>query len=195
MASIAYYDKNSQNFYDRTIDADVEDLYQEFLKYTPGKGRILDAGCGVGRDSRFFLSRGYEVTAFDGSLEMVKLASDLLGKEVRHMFFREMSFSGEFDAIWANASLLHVPYEELREVIEKISKALAPSGIFYASFKYGDCERQMEDRVFFDMDEAKIEPYLKGLFEPLKIWQRADTRNPKYASPHKSWLHVIARKI
>ncbi len=60
MDSIGYYDKNSKNFYYRTINAEVQDLYQKFLEHVPDQGRILDAGCGVGRDSKFFLSKGYD---------------------------------------------------------------------------------------------------------------------------------------
>ena len=80
MDSIGYYNNNSKDFFNRTINADVQDLYQKFLKHVPDQGRILDAGCGVGRDSKFFLSNGYEVLSFDGSLEMVKLTSNLLGE-------------------------------------------------------------------------------------------------------------------
>lgn len=195
MSSISYYDKNPQSFYDRTINADVQDHYQKFLKYVPKQGRILDAGCGVGRDSKFFLSKGYEVVSFDGSLEMVKLTSNLLGKDALHMLFQDMNFSSEFDAVWASASLLHVPYENLRAVIGSFHKALLPSGIFYASFKYGTSMRQTKDRIFFDMDEASIEPYLKGLFVPLEIWKSADTRSNVDPSPAKSWLNFIAKRI
>lgn len=195
MNSIGYYDKNSKDFYNRTINADVQDLYQKFLKHVPEQGRILDAGCGVGRDSKFFLSRGYEVLPFDGSLEMVKLTSGLLGKNALHMLFQDIHFSGEFDAVWANASLLHVPYVNLREVIEGFHKALLPSGILFASFKYGTSMRRTEDRIFFDMDEASIEPYLKGLFVPLEIWKSADTRSAVAPSPDKSWLNFIARRV
>lgn len=195
MDSINYYCKNSKNFRDRTINADVQDLYQKFLKYVPSQGRILDAGCGVGRDSKFFLSRGYEVLPFDGSLEMVKLTSNLLGKDALHMLFQDINFSCQFNAIWANASLLHVPYENLKEVIKGLHKALLPSGILYASFKYGTSMRITEDRVFFDMDETSIEPYLKGLFTPLEIWKSADTRSTVAPSPAKSWLNFIARRI
>ncbi len=195
MSSISYYDKNAQDFYERTINADVQDLYQKFLKHVPKQGRILDAGCGVGRDSKFFLSKGYEVVAFDGSLEMVKMASNLLGKDALHMFFQDMNFPSEFDAIWANASLLHVPYENLRKVIEGFYKALLPSGILYASFKYGTLMREVEDRFFFDMNKASIEPYLQGLFNPLEIWKSADTRSKVAPSPDKSWLNFIARRV
>ncbi len=195
MNSISYYDNNSQDFHDRTINANVQDLYEKFLKHVPKQGRILDAGCGVGRDSRFFLNNGYEVVPFDGSLEMAKLTSNYLGKEALHMLFQDMNFSSEFDAVWANASLLHVPYEDLKEVIERFHRALLPSGILYASFKYGTSMRQTEDRIFFDMDEASIEPYLKKLFVPLEIWKSADTRSTVAPSPDKSWLNFIAKRI
>ena len=195
MSSISYYDKNSQVFFDRTINIDMQDLYQKFLKHVPEEGRILDAGCGVGRDSRFFLNKGYEVVAFDGSLEMVKMASNLLEQDVLHMLFNNMNFSSEFDAIWANASLLHIPYENLREVFEGFHKALLPSGVLYGSFKYGTSMRRTEDRVFFDMDEATIEPYLEGLFVPLEVWKNANARSQVAPSLDKIWLNFIARRI
>lgn len=195
MSSISYYDKNSQDFYDRTINADVQELYQKFLKHVPNQGRILDAGCGVGRDCRFFLSKGYEVVAFDGSIEMVKMASNILGKDALHILFQDMDFSNEFDAVWANASLLHVPYEDLREVIEGFHKALLRTGILYASFKYGTSMRATEDRLFFDMDESNISPYFEGLFHPLEVWKSTDTRSKVAPSPDKSWLNFIAWRI
>lgn len=195
MHSIGYYDKNSKDFHDRTINADVQDLYQKFLKHVPNQARILDAGCGVGRDSKFFLNKGYDVLAFDGSLEMVKLTSKLIGRDALHMLFQDMNFSNEFDAVWANASLLHVPYENLRRMIQNFHKALLPSGILFASFKYGTFMRRTQERIFFDMDEASIEPYLKGLFIPLEIWKSPDTRSTVASSPDKSWLNFIARRI
>ena len=54
MDSIGYYDKNAKDFHDRTIHADVQELYEKFLEHLPLHGRILDAGCGVGRDAKFF---------------------------------------------------------------------------------------------------------------------------------------------
>lgn len=195
MNSITYYDKNSKSFYDRTINADVQDLYEAFLKHLPQSGRILDAGCGVGRDSKFFISKGYEILPFDGSIEMVKTASHVLGKDAQHMLFQDLHFSDEFDAVWANASLLHVPYASLKEILVSFHKALRPSGILFASFKYGDSMRQVEERSFFDMNETSIKPYLEGLFTPLEIWKSADSRSSVAASPDKSWLNIIAKRI
>lgn len=195
MNSIDYYNNNSTAFYDRTIHADLHDIYKKFLKYLPKKGRILEAGCGVGRDSKFFLSQGYDVTPFDGSIEMVKLATNVTGLNVLHMNFHEMSFSSEFDAIWAQASLLHVPYENLREIFQRFHDALLPSGILYASFKYGSYMRQVDDRFFFDMNEITVAPYLKGFFHPLEIWKSPDSISKIAASPDKSWLNFIAKRV
>lgn len=194
MDSIAYYDTNSHEFFNGTINADLHEVYQKFLSYLPERGRILDAGCGVGRDSKFFSSKGYEVVPFDGSTEMVRLTSDLLGKPALQMLFQDMNFLNEFDAAWANASLLHVPYENLRETIESFHAAILPSGILYASFKHGTSMRKIEDRVFFDMNETTIEPFLRGLFSPLEIWKSTDVRS-KAPSPDKSWLNFIAKRI
>jgi SAM-dependent methyltransferase len=195
MDSIGYYNKNSKDFFNRTSNADLQEVYQKFLKYVPNRGRILDAGCGSGRDSKFFISKGYDAVPFDGSIEMVGMASKLLGKPALHMLFQDINFSNEFHAVWANASLLHIPYENLEEIIQKFHKALLPSGILYASFKYGTCMRQVEDRFFFDMSEKTIESYLKGFFHPLEVWKSADTRSKVAPSPDKSWLNFIAKRI
>ena len=195
MSSISYYDKNAQDFYDRTIHADVQDLCEAFLKHVPKRGRILDAGCGTGRDAKVFLDRGYDVVAFDGSLEMTKLASVFLGRNVRHLLFKDIDFSNEFEAVWANASLLHVPFEDLREVLERFHRALVPSGVLYASFKYGASMRNAGDRIFSDMDEKSILPYLDGLFAPVEIWKSADTRSTVAPSPDRSWLNLIAKSL
>ncbi|WP_085065632.1 class I SAM-dependent methyltransferase [Rickettsia peacockii] len=70
--NIQYYNNNAQEFYSRTINADLSDNYKAFTSYLPEQAHILDAGCGVGRDTKYFLSQRYQVTAFDGSTEMVK---------------------------------------------------------------------------------------------------------------------------
>jgi SAM-dependent methyltransferase len=195
MDSIGYYNTYSQAFYDRTIHADLSDIYDRFLPYVPQAGRILDAGCGVGRDSKFFVSQGYQVLPFDGSVEMVRMTSQLLGQTALHLVFENIGFSNEFQAVWANASLLHVPYENLKGILQHFNRALLPSGIFYASFKYGASMRQADERVFFDMNESTIIPYLKGIFTPLEIWKSADTRSQFAASPDRSWLHIIAKAL
>lgn len=189
-SSVGYYNNNATNFYNRTINADLSNLYHKFTAYLPKGAHILDAGCGVGRDAKYFQNQGYVVSAFDASEEMVRLASQELNTNVSLCCFQEMDFTNQFDGIWACASLLHVPYTELRSVMKKLHTALKPPGILYASFKYGTTKREADGRIFYDMDEQSILPYLEGLFEPIKVEQSYD---PKSASPDKLWLNVLCK--
>lgn len=81
-----------------------------FLEHLKPNAKILDIGCGVGRDAYFFEQKGYEVLAFDGSREMIKHASQILTYPAKYMLFDDMNFDQEFEDAWAAASLLHVPH-------------------------------------------------------------------------------------
>ena len=191
--SLGYYDKRADEFFARTMPIDMSESYSKFLPLLSSKAKILDAGCGTGRDAKYFQDLGHEVVAFDGSSEMVRMASKLLGKPALQLNFRDLNFDREFDAVWASASLLHVPYEELRGVLQKIHHSLKESGTFFASFKYGDSLRLIDGRSFYDMNEELILPYLTGLFEGVELWQTCD---PKMVAPSASqnWLRVVCRK-
>jgi SAM-dependent methyltransferase len=91
VGSLDYYDKNADAFYERTIKADVSETRKKFLFYVKSPAKILDAGCGVGRDAKYFADIGYDVTAFDGSLEMAKRASKELGKSVAELLHMDKS--------------------------------------------------------------------------------------------------------
>lgn len=113
-SSVVYYNKNASIFYERTINANFSSLYDQFLNHLNPSARILDVGCGVGRDAHFFEKRGHPVTAFDGSKEMVNFANKILKEPAKVMLFEEMDFSEEFEGVWAAASLIHVPHDELK---------------------------------------------------------------------------------
>src|SRR6516225_8744251 len=87
-----------------TLPVDMSDLYAPFLREIPPGGRILDAGCGSGRDSRAFTRLGYEVVSIDASRQMVLAASKLTGQAAILKRFDEIEFEAEFDGIWACAS-------------------------------------------------------------------------------------------
>ena len=73
--TIEYYNKNAETYFEQTVEANLQVVYDEFLSRIPAKSYILDFGCGSGRDSKFFIENGYKVKAIDGSIEMCKLAS------------------------------------------------------------------------------------------------------------------------
>ena len=114
-----YYNKNAMAYKERTFSINMQEFYTPFLAYLPPGAHILDAGCGPGRDTRFFKNEGYQVTAFDASLEMVKLSTQEIGQKTLHLTFQSLAFNQQFDGIWASDSLLHVPFFELKEVIKK----------------------------------------------------------------------------
>lgn len=165
----------------------------KFESYVTDGGRVLDAGCGSGRDSKAFIQHGFSVVAFDASKEMCKAASELIGQEVWQMKFQEIAFEEEFDGIWACASLLHVPYEELPNVMNKLHKALKDNGALYVSFKYGEGTKRRGDRTFSDFTEESVKVLLNDTeFEVIECGITSDTRPGR---DDEKWVNVIARKL
>lgn len=187
-----YYDMNAQEFFDGTVNADMSEHHEEFLRLIPENGRILDAGCGSGRDSKKFKSLGFDVEAIDGSVEMCRLAGEHAGIDVKHMQFQDIDFEDEFDGIWASASLLHVPSSELEPVLDRLKNSLKENGILYASFKYGDFEGERNGRYFNDLTEdTVIELFEKINFEVIKTWITGDSRKGR---EDEKWVNILVRK-
>lgn len=193
--TIPFYDEHGKRFFDRTINADIAHLYEMFLKYLPKDAYILDAGCGSGRDTKYFLEQGFKVSAFDGSATMATLASEYTGLEVKQMLFKDMSFEAEFDAIWANATLLHVPFKELPAIFEKFIVVLKKGGIFLATFKAGKGEIINHDgRLFIFFNEKGLKDFVAQVesLELLELNMSEDSRDE-----HKGeyWLNLVTRKL
>jgi SAM-dependent methyltransferase len=135
-----YYNKNAEEFMERTFNLDMSETLQQFTnKLLPG-AKVLDVGCGSGRDTLTLKSLGYEVTAFDGSEELVKLASQKINHPIIHMKIEDMNWKEEFDGVWAMASLLHLKKDEMPFNLKKIMDALKPDGTFFLSLKAGEGE-------------------------------------------------------
>lgn len=191
--NIEYYNINAESFIAGTQNADMSLWRDKFESYVADGGRILDAGCGSGRDSKAFLQHGYSVVAFDASREMRKAAARFIGQEVWQMKFDEISFDEEFDGIWACASLLHVSYDELPDILQKLRKALVPGGMIYVSFKYGEGSMTKGERTFSNFTEASVTELLKDAhFEVKECGITSDVREGR---ADEKWINAIARKI
>lgn len=187
--NVEYYNKNADSFFAGSVNADMAEDREAFLAYVPDGGKILDAGCGSGRDSKAFLDAGYDVVAFDASREMRIRASEYIGREVLDLRFEEISFEKEFDGIWASASLLHVPVEELPEVMGRMRKALKPGGAMYASFKYGEGTKVRGERLFSDFNEKSVVPLFENAgFEIVSNKVGPDSRPGRET---EYWVSVI----
>lgn len=187
-----YYDKYSEIFYINTVNVNMGALYEIFLKELPENAKVLDAGCGSGRDAYAFKNMGYQVEAIDASEKMVFLSSHLLNQPVYKMTFQDMNFENEFDAIWACASLLHVSGEDMPLVFENLNKALKQGGILYATFKYGTYEGERHERFFNDFDEAKFRQLNceKYGFQVMKMWKTLDKRE---GHENEWWLNIMLK--
>lgn len=194
--NVAYYNENAQAFFQDTVQADMTRLYDEFLTLLPPGGHILDVGCGSGRDSLAFLKRGFVVTSFDASEEMVRLSTELTreadGKPTLLMRFEEMDNIALYDGIWACASLLHVPEGQMRDVMARLVRALKPGGVLFVSFKAGTGELERNGRVFTMVLQDTLQSYMSGL--PLEIVKMRETQDVRSGREGDRWVSGIWRR-
>jgi SAM-dependent methyltransferase len=191
--TLSYYRKNAENFVKGTINADMEFNRKKFLQRLPDHGKILDFGCGSGRDAKVFLNLGYEVEAADGCRELCEMAAEYTGIVVRQMDFMELDVREKYDGIWACASVLHLPYEEIKAVMEKMAEALKENGVFYVSFKYGEFEGWRNGRYFTDMTEDGVRRLVEETqgMSAEEIWVTADVREGR---GDERWVNGVGRK-
>lgn len=191
--TLTYYNQNAHSFAASTISVDFTATQARFTARLLQGGSILDFGCGSGRDTKHFLSQGFQVTATDGSEELCKLASQHTGIPVKQMLFQELDAVEQYDGIWACSSILHLPQEELISVLEKMATALKPQGIIYTSFKYGDFAGERNGRYFTDMTETSFAALMQNitLLETEEQWITSDVRPGR---GEEKWLNVILRK-
>ena len=192
-STLDYYNKNANTFVEGTINVEFTDTQDRFLKLLSEGARILDFGCGSGRDTKYFLSKGFLVDATDGSEELCRIASELTGISIRRMLFAELDAIDAYDGIWACSSILHCPKEELRDVIRKMIRAVKDGGVIYTSFKYGDFEGERNGRYFTNFTTESFHEFMRA-FSELSVeqeWVSADVRPGR---GDEKWLNLILRK-
>ena len=191
--TIGFYDQNAEDFFNRSVDADMARGHADFTALVPPGGRILDAGCGSGRDSLAFAKLGFQVTPIEASAKLAALAVAHTGLPVEVMTFDEVAWREAFDGVWACASLLHVPRAGLPAAVTRLREALVPGGILWMSFKYGAEERYANGRHFTDLDEAGAGLLIEaaGGLELISLTVSDDAREDR---PGEQWLSVLCRR-
>lgn len=191
--TLTYYNLNAKSFAATTVSVNFEDTQNRFTEKLPQRAHILDFGCGSGRDTKYFLTHGYHVDAIDGSTELCKLASEYTGIEVKNMFFQDLTDVEKYDGIWACSSILHLPKDELADVMRKMGIALKENGIIYTSFKYGTFEGERNGRFFTDMTEETFAHFIKQI-ENLTVEEQWITSDVRPERGEEKWLNLILRK-
>ena len=186
--TMEFYDGDPEGYAASTIGGDVSDARGRFFRLLASGARVLDLGCGSGRDTMAFMREGFAVTAVDGSEGMCRVASQHTGAPVRRLDFLELDYEGEFDGIWACASLLHLRPDELPTALSLVRRALADGGVLCMSFKRGDFSGRRDGRWYTDLEPDRMEMLAEDAgFTVIDIWDDADARGTE-------WVNGLFRK-
>jgi SAM-dependent methyltransferase len=156
--TLAHYEQNAESYRTGTADHDVSQNVSALLDAIQGEPpfSLLDFGCGPGRDLKTFSSLGHEAIGLDGSARFVAMARDHSGCEVWRQNFLALDLpAGRFDGVFANATLFHVPSQDLPRVLGQLHACLKPGGVLFSSIPRGQNQEgwvQGRYAVFHDLD-------------------------------------------
>jgi len=193
--TLEHYERNAQAFLEGTRDHDVSQNIAALLDAIEGTApfRILDLGCGPGRDLRTFKSLGHEPVGLDGSAHFVEMAQSWSGCTVWQQDFVALDLPAEsFDGIFANASLFHVPSAVLPDVLSRLHAALRPRGVLFSSNPRGHNEEGWNGPrygCYYDFETWSAVVTAAG-FQPVTHYYRP-TGLPREQQP---WLASVWRK-
>ena len=188
--TLSWYRDNAIQYAEETRNSLVLDALWEFLSRMKEGGTILDYGSGSGRDSAYFLDKGFSVDSLDGSAEMKAQAERLFGIKVKLASFLSLEEKDKYDGIWAQASILHLEEHDLRVALTLIERALKRDGVFYSSFRKGEGDGYENGRWYTNMTERRFLYLLPTSLYVEKIWESQDVR----PGVSRTWLSIICRK-
>ncbi len=191
--NLDYYDVHAKEYFAETVQVDLGEQRDVFLSVLPPGGQIMDLGCGSGRDSRYFLEKGFAVDAMDASKELCKLAQQFTGIPVQCCTIQEWEPEKSYDGIWACASLLHLKREELKVFFKNCNRFLKEGGVLFVSAKEeiltGTDEKE---RFFTNFDKTLIRGlvYDNPRYEMLRFWRTQDGLGRE-----TKWINLLVRNL
>jgi SAM-dependent methyltransferase len=194
-AIVESYNQIAESFCKRTVSSSRCEVRKHFSQNLKKGARILDAGCGSGRDTKGFREEGFVVEPIDGSKEIVKFATQFTGQPVTCLLFEEMEFEECFDGIWSSVSLVHHKPSEIKQVFPRFIRALKPGGYWFISLKYGQGQEHIRNDVHFYLHNEESLKAILSQFQELslkKMWVKEGT-----VGEHKKpadWIYCIVRK-
>jgi len=192
-STLNHYEANAASFWEGTRNHDVTQNYEALLSALPDKKglRILDFGCGPGRDLVYFKSLGHLPTGLDGSKAFCDMAHAHSGCPVIHQNFIHLDLPpASFEGIFANASLFHVPRQEFPRVLKVLASSLVPDGAFFSSNPRGSGEALNGNRYGHYLEFEEYETFLNAA--GLKVVQHY-YRPKDLPRSEQPWLAVVAK--
>ena len=194
--TLGNYNDVAEDFREGTRDHDVSQNIDALLRNIigPAPFHILDFGCGPGRDLQTFTALGHIATGLDGSERFAEMARQDSGCEVLHQNFLELNLPAErFDGIFANASLFHVPLQELPRVLRKLHAALKPGGVLFSSNPRGSNQEGWTGERYGSFHD--LESWSALLIEARFSEVEHYYRPPGLPRDQQPWLASVWRKV
>ena len=136
-STINYYEQNSSNLSSRYENADVSEIHKLLLQTFDKNSELLEIGCGSGRDASFMSKNDFNITAIDGSINMIKEAKNIHPELFKKLFHKtlpnDLEFDKKFDGIYSIATLMHLSKNDLKITMSKIYNLLNQNGKFLMS--------------------------------------------------------------
>ena len=192
-STIEYYNTHADDYYWTTVGVDLDATRRRFTAHLPAEARVIDVGCGSGRDVLAFSNMGFKAYGLDASEELANLARERLGIKVFTADMSEWITTEPYNGIWCCASLMHLHDDECRRFFANLQYNLCASGAIYISVKSGietgpdNSGRYM--RNFTEEELRKLICTVSGL-EVKELWYTDDTLSRR----DFRWLNVIAVK-
>ena len=192
--TLGHYQRNAERFEEGTRDHDVTQNLDALIAALPGPApqRILELGCGPGRDLAALAARGHTAIGLDGCAAFVAMARAATGCEVWQQDFVALALpAARFDGVFANASLFHVPSVHLPRVLGELRDTLIPGGALFCSNPRGDHEGWSGERYgcYFDLDRWRALFTAAGFVERDHYY-----RPPGLPRAEQPWLAMTWRK-
>lgn len=188
----AFYRQNALSYFERTFGVPMEHLYRPFVEELGAGARVLDVGCGSGRDVKAFRSMGFNAFGIDPSPELLALATASAGPYFTAGRAETFKANAPFDAVWACASLLHLRRAQLHSALRNLRDSLKPGGLFYATVQIGVGEQgQSDGRQYTYYGSAEfVDAISESGLRVFRSWETGDAMR----SDGPRWINVLARR-
>jgi SAM-dependent methyltransferase len=194
--TLDHYQGRAEAFWEGTRNHDVEQNIEALLRHirTAAPYAILDFGCGPGRDLRAFAQRGHRVVGLEGAPALAEMARAHGACEVWQQDFLRLELPvASFDGVFANASLFHVPRQELPRVLRQLYATLKPGGVLFSSNPRGENQETISGErygAYYDLPTWRDYLVTAGFVELEHYY-----RPPGLPREQQPWLASVWRRM